>query len=720
LIEKTSGRDFLEDIGIEKRTHTSFHGLRVSLEAAVFPLYKNFNKEGEAELFNALTYKRDEEGNREEHFKWDVKGCMSVLVDLDYKLSEVERIIVSKSPIAALSYRQLQLEGRLHQDEQDKRSALNSTAFLSTCGNLTEQRKKDLRIVFEMAQANDQTIVLGMDNDLAGRKMRETLVHIAEESGCRYEVETPRVGNDWNEQLYLKEKDNVGQAISERRWEMFEENNYEQSILAKIAIEKETVEAFKDTIKVGEKYMITALREMGKEKISSTWFLKVKANNKFSTITDEVPAVSILKGNPQEASELVLVTSPLDALVHYQSLEFKGDKGDMCYAMLNPSKLGNKLLDFVEQENWRHVTVVSSERNIEGAQAVHHFLRQENQEVAHLLLDVEVLRSRAAENLGIKQETIEAFKQKVGFDLEAPQQEKEVRDSREKSRETFSLINGDIKEAEKVILVVSKNDAMLHYEKEKATREENAKTCYVLCDVSSKDALSDAASKLKEYAQKNEIDVHIVSSKENMPAARSVRFAFKEESMRVYNERLKREIPLTDFLEKEMGWKRVENRSSRENDVLVHPKNGESIVVPLSPKPNSHRVFSYERGGGGTIIDLLQEEKWEWKKIIKLAETRFLPKIEEIESIRMTQRLASSREEELGIRINPMLSSRNEEINTQVNRPSMAYIAGEGLSLLGFLMSAGLNANRVGGLDHAEENEEKEEKKKKREFGMGR
>lgn len=114
-IQKTRGKDLLQDMGIEKRTHSSFSGLKVSEQVAAFPMYRNFTKKGEAELVNALTYQKDEHGNQQERFKWDKRPGISMLLDLDQNLSEVKRIVVTQSPVGGLSYRQLQDKGIIHQ-----------------------------------------------------------------------------------------------------------------------------------------------------------------------------------------------------------------------------------------------------------------------------------------------------------------------------------------------------------------------------------------------------------------------------------------------------------------------------------------------------------------------------------------------------------------------------------------------------------------------------
>lgn len=202
-IKQATGKDFLDAREIKKSTHTSLQGLQVSRQEAGFKLYQNFNQEGEADLCSTITYKTDQQGNRKKYFQKDLERGISLLLGSDQKLSEVKRIIVLESPVDALSYLQLEKEGRLHLKKQEE---IPSTAFLSTCGSLTEQIKKDVGTIFKMAAEKNQHVVLAMDNDAAGKDMTKSLVAMAEAARCKYQVEIPAVGKDWNDQLCAEEK----------------------------------------------------------------------------------------------------------------------------------------------------------------------------------------------------------------------------------------------------------------------------------------------------------------------------------------------------------------------------------------------------------------------------------------------------------------------------------------------------------------------------------
>ncbi len=225
--KQVSGNDFLLSRGLEKATHISLSGLKVGSREAGFGLYRNFTSEGEAELCSTIIYKPAIGGRRPKYFQEDLDRGLSLLLESNQKLSQVNRIVVTESPVDALSYRQLELTGRLH---SNKAEIIKSTAFLSTCGSLYEQGNKDLAVVFKMAAEKGQTIVLAMDNDLAGQKMVSHLAIIAQGANCKYEIEIPTIGKDWNDQLVSKEKRNENQINHTIEKKEKKENNEEVQI----------------------------------------------------------------------------------------------------------------------------------------------------------------------------------------------------------------------------------------------------------------------------------------------------------------------------------------------------------------------------------------------------------------------------------------------------------------------------------------------------------
>ena len=144
-------------------------------------------------------------------------------------------ILITESPIDALSYRQL----HLHESSSDslEKDELDRTMYLSTCGNLTAGIKKELAQVFQAAAQQGQEVVLALDNDQAGAKMTKELAHVLEEKGCSYKIEQPAIGKDWNESLLISnnpesiEYAQLQGCLAQEYLDTFQSVNHEQSLL---------------------------------------------------------------------------------------------------------------------------------------------------------------------------------------------------------------------------------------------------------------------------------------------------------------------------------------------------------------------------------------------------------------------------------------------------------------------------------------------------------
>ncbi len=247
-------------------------------------------------------------------------------------LQEADRIVITESPIDALSYRQMELNGqsgwkttKQEVPDEAKQVEVGHTAFISTCGNLTMAIKRDLEQVFQLAQQNNQVVILALDADVAGRKMTETLSHMLEEARCSYGIEVPSRGKDWNDVLktgpMLELARETTKETAQTQWEVFEASSYETSLLKQVGLEETTLKAFGETIQVNEQALLVALREeQTPREIAATWALQLDPHQGLKEHVDlaVAPALSILKGDVQQAQQLVLVPSPLDALLHYQ------------------------------------------------------------------------------------------------------------------------------------------------------------------------------------------------------------------------------------------------------------------------------------------------------------------------------------------------------------------------------------------------------------------
>ena len=88
---------------------------------------------------------------------------------------------------------------------------------------------------------------------------------------------------------------------------------------------------------------------------------------------------------------------------------------------------------------------------------------------------------------------------------------------------------------------------------------------------------------------------------------------------------IKREIPLADFAVSCLKWSVVKEKSTKKDWVLTHPTHGKIIVPTRRQAHNGHWVYSIaNEKGGGTLIDLLRQDKWGWKDIKALAHGQYV------------------------------------------------------------------------------------------------
>jgi hypothetical protein len=188
-IVTAKGDGFLKTREIDKDTYRDMSGLTVSKQSAVFHLYTDLDKEGGKRMCSTITYYHDRIGNSKKFFQKDLPRGISVLVENGKELKDAKRIFITESPVDALSYKQL------HPDVS------KDTAFVSTCGSLSMGIKRDIEQVCQMAKEREHKVVLGFDNDVAGRKMTETISLSLKEMNIKYEVVVPQHGKDWNDEL---------------------------------------------------------------------------------------------------------------------------------------------------------------------------------------------------------------------------------------------------------------------------------------------------------------------------------------------------------------------------------------------------------------------------------------------------------------------------------------------------------------------------------------
>ena len=162
ILEHNEG-SYLTARGIKEATYANYResGVRVG-NKAVFALYKDIDSQGNGKMCSTISYqfekKRDEETRAistysTKYFQKGLSRGFSVLKDPDVP---VKQVVVSESPIDALSYKQIH-------------GPPAGTMYLSTCGSITNDMKEALSHVFAHAKASGQEVVLAFDNDKTGK-----------------------------------------------------------------------------------------------------------------------------------------------------------------------------------------------------------------------------------------------------------------------------------------------------------------------------------------------------------------------------------------------------------------------------------------------------------------------------------------------------------------------------------------------------------------------
>jgi hypothetical protein len=305
--------------------------------------------------------------------------CLTILSPVSC-FQEADRFVITDDPINALRHRQLERTGGeqwrvvVGAKQESVSYDPQSTVYLSTHGNIKNQNqiRKDLETVFKLAYEQGKTVVLAMDKNQTGGSMSKSLVYMLKDAGTNYHIEEPALGLNWEDTLSLKpnlfQNQNIkDKFMRERQAELtkacelleretyWKKGTYKDSVLPQLGIEQETLEYFKDQVKAIERSVVMTLhpigvapeiqptqaavinkQEVGVEKPAQTvvgrWSLSVNQQGSIQLpVSEGLPPVSILIGDPKQASKVVLVGSPLDALLHYQAQHQLYREGENVY-----------------------------------------------------------------------------------------------------------------------------------------------------------------------------------------------------------------------------------------------------------------------------------------------------------------------------------------------------------------------------------------------------
>ena len=151
-------------------------------------MYAKVDIKGQGRLCSTIQYQLQTDGSSKKYFQKDLPRGLSVLKPNQ----PIKEIIITESPIDALSHKQLQ--GGAH------------TLYLSTCGSIGQGIAHNLEEILLQAKEQAIGVKLCFDQDEAGRKMTNQVSALASKQGITCQVEWPGKGKDWNELLLASQE----------------------------------------------------------------------------------------------------------------------------------------------------------------------------------------------------------------------------------------------------------------------------------------------------------------------------------------------------------------------------------------------------------------------------------------------------------------------------------------------------------------------------------
>ena len=307
-VANSSWKTYLEKRGIARENYQDFSQLKTNGFQAVFGLYTV--DEDQIRLSSTINYYLDRAGESRKYFQKDLPRGLAVLIPSE----SIEHIVICESPVDALSYRQLKLNSGIFSEKK----RMDHTMLLATCGNLSLEINKSLESVFEQAQAKDQEIILAFDNDSSGKKMSQELERLLQEKQCRYHVELPQEGKDWNESLDLEgRQEAVRKFLAEDKLDGFPQVEYENSILHKVGIDQSNLKGI--DFKAKERAVIFGLKRdvsSNPQLCSTVTYQWDPTGEERKYFQEGLPRGLAVLTPSKNAQQIVITESPLKAIEH--------------------------------------------------------------------------------------------------------------------------------------------------------------------------------------------------------------------------------------------------------------------------------------------------------------------------------------------------------------------------------------------------------------------
>lgn len=315
----SEGKSYLARRGIDKQVYADLPQVRVNATQATFRLYQGFQRV--EHVCSTINYYLDRDGSSRKYFQKGLPRGIAVLK----QAGSVARLVVTESPIDALSLKQLE-EARAHEQQV----SMPNTMYVSTCGSLSAGIQQDLQHLFARAKDQKQEVVLALDNDLAGRKMTNTLAELLAQQGLAYQVSLPPQGKDWNayltlqqEQTGLSRQDQAGkEQATLKAWQEAPQLQHSATLLKQLGIREAACEGLAG-YRAGAKEIVFPLYQsvqaVAAQKPCGTYRVGVDEQGLSYRYGAEGMHEGLVVLPPKRAAQQVVVTThSLDIFLHRQ------------------------------------------------------------------------------------------------------------------------------------------------------------------------------------------------------------------------------------------------------------------------------------------------------------------------------------------------------------------------------------------------------------------
>lgn len=359
-LKHQSGPSYLERRGIDPSVYEGFKHFKATGNQAIFKLYKVFdNREGH--LCSTISYYYDREGNSKKYFQKGLPRGLAVFRDAE----PVERLVVTESPIDALSFKQA--------EALKSANYAPRTMYVSTCGSLSRDTFNSLQHLFKQAREEGRYVIVGRDNDEAGKKASREIALLARNCSLSVRVSSPPKGKDWNDYLaYLR----GGRQVGEQPMLLTPGNHapaYKGTLLEKIKVPEAACKGLTGYAVTADHIsfpLYAGVEEMKSEKASGLYQFNVARMNRYE-MQDTKPGLIVLPSE-KPARTVVITDHPLDIFMHRKPVKSVIPYTQTTYISTcgqDAREIQKPLKAFLEDQKCAHVTLYMPSASAEKLQA---------------------------------------------------------------------------------------------------------------------------------------------------------------------------------------------------------------------------------------------------------------------------------------------------------------------------------------------------------------